>query len=153
MLSSVGAAHAQSFSIGANFTAITRQQTRTVSGFVIEPPDTMGAAGPNHFVAFNNGSFSIYSKSGSLISQTSDTSFWTSALGTDPGGLTDPRVFYDPLSQRWFASMVTTDQATNNFILIARSNTPDPTQGFKAVSASTLSNRFADFPMLGFDAN
>ncbi|HEX5472304.1 MAG TPA: hypothetical protein VFW73_10475, partial [Lacipirellulaceae bacterium] len=146
-------ARAQTFSVGANFTTITRQQTRTVSGFIIEPPDTMGAAGPNQFVEFNNGSFSIYSKSGSLISQVSDESFWTNALGTDPGGLTDPRVYYDPQSQRWFASMVTTDQTTNNKILIARSNTSDPTQGFKAVSSSTLSNRFADFPILGFDAN
>ncbi len=113
----------------------------------------MGAAGPNHFVAFNNGSFSIYNKNGSLLSQVSDESFWTSALGTDPGGLTDPRILYDPASQRWFATMVTTDQATNNEILFARSNTSDPTQGFKAVSYTTTNGRFADFPTLGLDAN
>jgi hypothetical protein len=153
LVATIGAVHAQTFSVGANFTTITRQQTTTVSGEIIEPPDTMGAAGPNDFVAFNNGSFSIYSKAGNLISQVSDTSFWTTALGSNPGELTDPRVFYDPESQRWFASMVTTDQTTNNNVLIARSNTSDPTQGFKAVSFSTLGNRFADFPMLGFDTN
>lgn len=142
----------QSFSIGANFTTITRSQTSVLSG-ILEPPDTMGAAGPNDFVEFNNGSFSIYNKNSSLVSQESDTTFWTSALGSNPGGLTDPRVLYDPLTQRWYASMVTTDQVTNNKVLIARSNSADPTQGFKAVSFSTLSNRFADFPALGMDAN
>jgi T5SS/PEP-CTERM-associated repeat protein len=148
----VAPAHAQTLSIGGNFTTITRSQTNALVG-IIEPPDTMGAAGPNNFVAFDNGSFSILSKDGALISQVSDTNFWTSALGSNPGGLSDPRILYDPSSQRWFASMITTDQATNNRVLIARSNSPDPTQGFKAVSFSTISNRFADFPTLGLDAN
>lgn len=148
----IGQAQAQSFSTGANFTTITRSQTNALAG-IIEPPDTMGAAGPNHFVAFNNGSFSVFSKNGAVVSQVSDTSFWISALGSDPGGLSDPRILYDPASQRWFATMITTDQATNNKILIARSNTSDPTQGFKGVSYTTTNNRFADFPTLGLDAN
>jgi T5SS/PEP-CTERM-associated repeat protein len=147
-----GQAQAQSFSTGANFTTITRSQTNALAG-IIEPPDTMGAAGPNHFVAFNNGSFSVFNKNGAIVSQVSDTSFWISALGSDPGGLSDPRILYDPASQRWFAAMITTDQATNNKILFARSNTSDPTQGFKAVSYTTTNNRFADFPTLGLDAN
>ncbi len=144
--------NAQTFSTGANFTTITRGQTAPLAG-IFEPPDTMGAAGPNHFVALNNGSFSIFNKNGTLVSQVSDTSFWTSALGSNPGGLTDTRIVYDPLSQRWFATEVTTDQTTNNKILIARSNTSDPTQGFKGVSYTTTNNRFADFPTLGLDAN
>ncbi len=152
LASIVGPAHAQTFSIGGNFTTITRSQTNALVG-IIEPPDTMGAAGPNNFVTFNNGSFSIFSKNGALVSQVSDTSFWTSALSSDPGGLSDPRVLYDPASQRWFASMITTDQATNNKVLVARSNSSDPTQGFQGVSFSTISNRFADFPTLGLDAN
>src|SRR4051812_30033111 len=143
---------AQSLSIGANFTTITRSQTAPLAG-IFEPPDTMGAAGPNHFVAFNNGSFSVFNKNGSLVSQVSDTSFWTSALGSNPGGLSDPRILYDPASQHWFAVMITTDQTTNNKILFARSNTADPTQGFKAVSYTTTNNRFADYPTLGLDAN
>src|SRR3954447_209997 len=143
---------AQSLSIGANFTTITRSQTAPLAG-IFEPPDTMGAAGPNHFVAFNNGSFSVFNKNGSLLSQVSDTSFWTSALGSNPGGLSDPRILYDPASQHWFAVMITTDQTTNNKILFARSNTADPTQGFKAVSYTTTNNRFADYPTLGLDAN
>jgi hypothetical protein len=113
----------------------------------------MGAAGPNHFVSFVNGSFSVFGKNGTLVSQVSDTSFWTTALGSNPGGLSDPRILYDPASQRWFATMITTDQKNNNNILYARSNTSDPTQGFKAVSFMTNTGRFADFPTLGVDAN
>src|SRR5205823_1036320 len=102
---------------------------------------------------FNNGSFSVYGKNGALVSQTSDTTFWTNALGSDPGNLSDPRILYDPASQRWFAVMITIDQSTNNKLLFARSNTSDPTQGFKAVSYTTTNNKFADFPTLGIDAN
>src|SRR5215213_7743422 len=74
LIAADGPLHAQSFSVGANFTTITRSQTNALVG-IIEPPDTMGAAGPDHFVAFNNGSFSIFSKNGALVSQASDTSF------------------------------------------------------------------------------
>lgn len=142
-----GQAQAQTFSLGANFTTMTYSQSTG------EPPDTMGAAGPNHFVAFNNDGFSIFNKNGTLVSSTSPAAFWTGALGANPGGLTDPRILYDPASQRWFAVMVTTDQSTNNKILFARSNTADPTQGFKGVSYTTNNGRFADFPALGLDAN
>src|SRR5215212_8140997 len=148
-----GQAQAQTFSTGANFTTMTRNQTRTLTGFNYEPPDTMGAGGPNHFIEFDNGSFSIFSKNGGLVSQTNETTFWTNALGSDPGNLSDPRILYDPASQRWFAAMITTDQKNNNKILYARSNTSDPTQGFKGVSFTTSTGRFADFPTLGVDAN
>src|SRR5437868_3724797 len=75
-----GSAQAQTGSIGANFFTIDRTTTGTVSGFLVEPPDTTGAVGLNHFVAFNNGSFSIWSKSGSLVgSRISDGQFWTNA--------------------------------------------------------------------------
>lgn len=146
-------AAAQTFNVGANFTTMTLESSFATLGKSPEPPDTMGAAGMQHFVAFNNGSFSIYNKNGTVVSQVSDTSFWTTALGANPGGLSDPRVLYDPASQRWFASMITTGQSTNNNILIARSNTSDPTQGFKAVSFTTTNGQFADYPTLGLDAN
>src|SRR2546423_1465621 len=143
----IGQSQAQTLSLGANFTSMSYSSS---SG---EPPDTMGAAGPNHFVAFNNDGFSIFSKNGTPVSSVSPTTFWTNALGVNPGGLSDPRILYDPASQRWFAVMITTDQATNNKILFARSNTADPTQGFKGVSFTTTNGRFADFPTLGLDAN
>src|SRR6516225_995033 len=102
LLMSSSLVRAQDFSVGANFTTQTR-----ADGIFEEPPDTMGAAGPNHFVTFVNNGFVIYNKDGSLVSRTSETSFWAAALGFDPGNLSDPRILYDPASQRWFTSMIT----------------------------------------------
>jgi autotransporter-associated beta strand protein len=158
-LASAPWAAAQTFNIGANFKTMDLETSNSL-GRPLEPPDTMGAVGMQHFIAFNNGSFSIYNKNGTLVSQVSDTSFWTTALGANPGGggdLTDVRVLYDPRSQRWFTSMITFDPnnsaQVNNNILIARSNTSNPTQGFKAVSFTTTNGLFADYPTLGLDAN
>src|SRR5581483_9972211 len=146
-------AAAQTFTLGANFTTMTLENSFANLGTSPEPPDTMGAAGLNNFVALQNGSFAVYSKTGALVSQVSDNSFWTSALGLNPGSLSDPRIVYDPASQRWYATMITTGQSTNNQILFARSNTADPTQGFKGVALTTTNGQFADFPTLGVDAN
>src|SRR5437588_5567151 len=79
-------AAAQTFNVGANFTTTTLESSFAAFGTNLEPPDTMGAAGVQHFVAFNNGNFSVFNKNGSLVSQVSDTSFWTTALGASPGG-------------------------------------------------------------------
>src|SRR5438128_1998332 len=69
-------AAAQTFNVGANFTTMTLESSFANLSTATEPPDTMGAAGMQHFVAFNNGSFSIYNKNGTPVSQVSDTSFW-----------------------------------------------------------------------------
>ncbi len=76
------------------------------------PPDTMGAAGPNHFAEFINGAFAVYSKAGAQQSLITDNTFWENA-GISPAtisaGLTDTRLIYDAGSGRWFASQLTTD--------------------------------------------
>src|SRR5438876_3962528 len=89
-------ARAQTGSIGANFFTVDRTTTGTVSGFLIEPPDTTGAIGLNHFIAFNNGSFGIFNKSGGLVSRISDGAFWTNAgVSITTANLSDPRILYD----------------------------------------------------------
>ena len=126
------------------------------SGLV--PPDADGAVGPNHYVQLVNGSFKVFSKTnGALVQSKSDISFWTNA-GIPLNGLTvsDPRVFYDPSVQRWFASQIDVDENTiaGNDFLIAVSATTDPTGVWKAVSFPADTNgNFADFPTLGLDAN
>src|SRR5262245_49688089 len=67
-------------SIGTNFTAAGLNQ----SGFI--PPDTQGAAGPTQLVETINGAFSVYSKTGALLSQTSLNSFFNTALSAGGGG-------------------------------------------------------------------
>jgi len=142
--------------IGQNFTASTFGPDSTAV-----PPDTDGAVGPQHFVEFVNGRFAVFDKAGKLLSSTGDIAFWTNAgvtIGTSID-VTDPRVIYDPSSERWFASMVDVNriarrQVANRFLL-AVSATSDPTGSWHglAFQASPGLNYFADFPTIGVDTN
>ncbi len=144
--------------IGQNFTGSDNTETG------ITPADGNGAIGPKHYVEFINGVFAIYAKTnGQRIRRVSDNQFWASAgvVISPDAAISDPRVIYDPLSQRWFASQVdfnntVSDPTTwaNNF-LIAISDTADPTRGWhgKSFVADPDTGYFADFPTLGVDAN
>ena len=118
------------------------------------PPNTMGDVGAQHIVEFTNGVFAVYSKAdGALVgAKISDTTFWTTKAGLSfSGGLTDPRILYDAASQRWFATELT-KTSTGNLLLLARSDTSDPTGTWKGVSF-TASSGFGDFDTLSLDAD
>jgi hypothetical protein len=95
----------------------------TVSEGGALPPDPTGAAGPNHYVhAFNLG-VKIFDKQGNLL-------FGPISLGDFFGNgvnAGDPIVLYDQLADRFFVSQFRT---TNNALLIAVSQTPDPTGSY-----------------------
>ena len=130
------------------------------------PPDPNGNIGPKHFVEFINGTFAVYNKTnGASVKRISDIKFWSNAgLVISPdSGVSDPRVIYDPLSQRWFASQVDYDAAAPsgdptleaNDFLLAFSDTADPTghwTGFMFQSDPDNGD-FADFPTMGVDSN
>ena len=114
--------------IGQNFTASTLKVDSSAV-----PPDSNGAAGTVHFVEFINGRFSVFNKAdGVRVKTMTDVSFWSQAGLTIPSGwdVTDPRIVFDPASQRWFASQVDFDPTgvinTNRFLL-AISTTAYPT--------------------------
>src|SRR5512135_3671040 len=69
------------------------------------PPDTMGAAGPNHLVSLLNSDFGVFNKTaGTVLKQISLQSFWGS-LGTEAGKPAnfpfDPKILYDQHSGRF----------------------------------------------------
>ena len=128
------------------------------------PPDGNGAVGPSHFMEFINGTVAVYSKvTGLSVQRKSNAAFWADAglIISSDAVTTDPRVIYDPASQRWFATQVDFDAAAadptseaNNFLL-AVSTTASPTgvwKGFK-FQADPDNGFFADFPTLGLDTN
>ena len=141
--------------IGLNFTGST---LGIESGYV--PPDCNGAAGPNHYVEFINGRFSVYAKPGAArVLTLTDKGFWTRAGLTFGSGIsvTDPRILYDPSAQRWFASAIdfnSSAQSSNRFLL-AVSTGADPTASWRAVAfpVDPAQGNFGDFPTLGLDAN
>ncbi len=116
-----------------------------------------GAVGPDNYVQMHAGDFVVFDKDGNLISgsEKTDAQFWNDAgvPGTSTiQGLSEPRVAYDPLSERWFASEITL-ASTNNEVLIGRSDTSDPAGTWKAVRYIGIGSFFASFPTLGLDAN
>ncbi len=141
--------------IGQNFTS----STLNVDSSAV-PPDSNGAVGPAHYVELINGRFSVFRKSdGVKVKTMTDLTFWSQAGISIPGNwdVTDPRVLFDPVSQRWFGSQVDFDKTgsvnTNRFLL-AVSATADPTGVWKAVAipGDPGGNNFADFPTLGIDS-
>lgn len=133
---------------GLDFTGTTRPQ----SGFI--PPDTMGAVGPNHIVELLNGRYAVYDKTnGNPLAGISLNQFWTNANVNPAGAFAfDPRILYDPYSQRYFAAAVDNAGGANNF-LVAVSNSSNPLTGWVGKSFASDPNglRWADFPTLGLN--
>ena len=112
-----------------------------------------GAVGPNHYVQMQTGNFIVFDKAGNLLQQKSDDQFWQSAGISSTltiTGLSQPKVIYDALTDRWFAMEINM-AATNNQVFLARSDTADPTGTWKAVFYTGMAGQFAGFPTLGLD--
>jgi len=125
--------------------------------FTAIPPDTTGAVGPQHIVTMLNTQVQIQSRSGVVranypINLGGASGFW-SPLGvfTD---VFDPRILYDPASDRWIASAVINAKKTTSAVLLAVSQTGDPGSKwtfYKYVIGSA--GNWADYPVLGFNRN
>ncbi len=131
------------------------------------PPDTIGSVGPQHIVEMTNGSYAMYDKSGTELASGALSAFWKDAGIEDAQehpAVFDPFVQYDPESRRWFALAEDNSFSTGgenpepNRILLAISDSSDPTAGWKAYAwASNPPNTdpdellWADQALLGFD--
>jgi len=96
----------------------------------VVPPDPVGDVGANHYIQMVNASagsvFSIYNKSGGLISgPTVLSTLWTSG-GACASGSGDPIVLYDTLAQRWLMSEFA---SSGNHLCVYISQTSDPVAG------------------------
>ena len=135
--------------VGLEFTGPTLSQ----SGYI--PPDTQGAVGGDQIAVFVNGRFSVYDKATGAELQTSTLDQFWNAAGVDPiDDSFDPRVLYDPATDRWFALSADGGPQPNH-LLVAVSHTSDPTQGWSgfAIDSDSTDTVWADFPMLGMDAD
>jgi len=122
------------------------------------PPDAGLGVSTNHVVEFINGRFSVFNKSLTRLQTLTDSNFWFRAGITVPAGwgFSDPRIYFDTGSQRWFASQVDVDDANDaNRFLLAISATADPTGNWHGVAflADPVNGYWADFPTFGIDAN
>ncbi|MBX7168542.1 MAG: hypothetical protein K1X74_19550 [Pirellulales bacterium] len=139
--------------IGLNFTG-ARYASGVGNSFSV-PPDTMGTVGEAHIVELINGRYNVYDKlTGARLASNTASGFWSNA-GITGGLLTDvfdPRVVYDPFSDRFYATELSSRRSSSSAILVAVSNTPNPLDGWSGFSfdADADDQTWVDFPKLGF---
>jgi hypothetical protein len=97
----------------------------------LQPADTNGAVGPNHFIQWVNISFEIWDKDGNDLTggPVAGNALWQ-GFGGDCENINsgDPIILYDQLADRWVFMQPTFDVfgATENRTCWAISKTPDP---------------------------
>jgi hypothetical protein len=115
---------------------------------VLPPDDNLGV-GPNHIFEMVNSTGRISGKSGAAIQTVSLRTFF----GVDAGfQSTDPKVLYDAISGRWFASYAEFSNAAQMAsIILMVSTSSDPTGTFcrYRLGNPTSETFFVDQPILG----
>ncbi len=87
----------------ADFDGLDNDDNDSITGVIVRPPDPQLAVGPNHVFEMINIVGRIYSRTGATLQSFALTDFF----GVPSGYLdTDPKIIYDTLSGRWFASYV-----------------------------------------------
>lgn len=116
------------------------------------PPDTGGAVGPNHIVTMLNSQVRVHDRSGRELATMTLSSFWTGVAAELR--VSDPRIEYDPSTDRWIASAIAFSNAVkDSSVLVGASTTGDPTRAwnlYRVRADPDTSLLFADFPTLGF---
>ncbi|MFN8218589.1 MAG: hypothetical protein U0S12_00445 [Fimbriimonadales bacterium] len=119
------------------------------------PPDCDVSVGPNHIVSVVNTNWAIFTKTGTKTFQQNFANFFGSQI--TGGIISDPKVFYDSVSKRWFLSILNADfTALESWQLIAVSDDSDPNGNwFKYKISTKLTDGGADFwldyPNFGFN--
>jgi len=129
----------------------------TSEGFSWIPPDTWGAVGKLHLMSVHNNNVKIQDKTGVLSTPiVSLATFWSTLPGI--GSTYDPKIVYDPYNDRWIMVTLSDPDLMTSSILVAISNTNDPTgvwTEYKYVMGVNIQgkNCWADYPCIGFNKN
>ena len=117
------------------------------------PPDPILAVGPNQIIEMTNVNGRIFDKAGATLSTFSLASFFGVTAGWAEA---DPKVIFDPLSNRFFATYFSyidnpsgSDFAT---LHIAVSTTPDPRDPWR-VSNTSFTNDFPDYESIAVSSD
>jgi hypothetical protein len=118
----------------------------------VVPPDTHGAAGPDHLLTMLNSQVRVQSRSGVPLCTVSLGRFWA---GANPGGarVFDPRVLYDPLGGRFILSAASDARSPGSAVLLGVSDGDNPLGGWTLyrIAADPAGLAWADFPSTGFN--
>src|SRR5262249_49941566 len=129
---------------------------------IIEPPDTIAAAGPNYVVEIVNSEVMFYNRNtGITTSETLDEFFAPLYPGTVAAFFSHLYVAYYESINRFFIPPMDINAVTlQSFFDFAISDGPDPTSFTEMhqietdeISPRTQENEFTDFPRVGWNAN
>jgi hypothetical protein len=139
----------------ANFLAQADVPT-VPQGFSWIPPDTWGAVGPAKLMSIHNNNVKIQTRAGVQLSLVSLATFWSPIVPV--GTVFDPKVVYDQYNARWIAVSLSDPGLMTSALLVAISNTDDPsgawTQYLYLMAANIQGNNcWADYPGIGFNKN
>ena len=125
-----------------------------VDNHTANPADTHGAVGPEHLVVALNTEVAIQTREGELLSKVGLGDFWA---GFSHGFVFDPKVVYDHLAKRWVVFTIADVNTTKSAVLIALSQTSDPTGEWDMASirvhpeAAPENYLYADYPNVGYN--
>jgi hypothetical protein len=114
-------------------------------------PDAAGAVGPKHTAVLDDRAFVVQDKAtGKVLRDETQHDFWLKVLPAKTFDLraNDPRLLYDPISQRWFAWVQGLDPA-NGYLAV--STTSDPTQPWQGIKMPIPPHNYG--ARIGFDKN
>lgn len=111
-------------------------------------PDTAGAVGPNHLLVVLESEMRVQNRSGGVISTVSIDAFWGS-LGNS--NVFDTRVIYDNARQRWITTAIGNPAMSGSSLLIAVSQTSDPTGNWNRhrIQTDLVNGTYPDSPNIG----
>jgi hypothetical protein len=120
----------------------------TTTSFI--PPDTSGAVGPTRLMSTLNSNYVVQDRNGTVLASVSMSTFWASVGADVPF---DPRVLYDPCSDRWLVAAVADPGAPSSAVLYGISDSGDPAGSWHlySVAVDPTGATWADFPTLGFN--
>ena len=145
----------------SGFVALHEGDNVTANGYELEPPDQGLAVNNNVAVEMVNNVLRFFdARDGAPLSAPIATS---TLFNVDPNvfGLSDPQVFFDPVSKRWFLTEIAYN-ATANAFAIAVSQSSDPLGRYYTYLVDAYSSQltgcgfqdcFPDYPKGGYNAD
>jgi N-acetylneuraminic acid mutarotase len=112
------------------------------------PPDTHGAAGPNHLMVTLNSQVRIQNRSGGVISTVTLNGFFGK-------NVFDPKILYDPYAGRWIFVVCANARSANSGFMVAISATNNPTGNWFIyfIDLDASDTDWFDYPSVGFNKN
>lgn len=115
------------------------------------PPDVNGAIGPNHLMISLNTQVRIQDRVGNNLHTVSLSAFFYGLPGAS--GSFDPKIFFEPHSERWFLIAPSSSDVATSAVMIAVSATDDPLGEWNMyqIDSDPANTSWFDFPSVGYN--